>query len=477
MTAWYVGNLATAGTNSGSLANPWKGFASVVWASLAAGDTLNVIGSVEYTAYTPMGAHNGVEGSEVIIQSHGLGGQILASGDGSFMLDRSNTILYGVDIVGRVVLESAAASYATKGYNLQVDSCTWESGGGLIFSNTDGGVSGDTEFGKIKLHNCDLSGVTGAVYLLGVGAFSRKVNGVEVSDCLIDGVTGSALELRFESAVTAGSYINDVIIKRNRITNVGSGGSGGQFIRLIANPSAENIPSSDRFDISDNYFDGDGLIGGANAIGGVAIQGYGKTSTSYENKYQRNVVKNSYGAYGGCNILVSNYVDISANEISNITAGTIDANGILIDYYNNHIKAYNNTMANINGKVGAHNSGAAVMILYNTQDVHVHHNRSIRSRIGLYHGGITSDNIVSNDNEFLECTVEGLFHTSSANPVVINNRFTGYGASSTSIVSVQNNSNLTHGYNSFENFTNAPVNQTLNATESTSKISKFGGTL
>lgn len=478
MTAWYVGNLATVGTNSGSLANPWKGWVSVTWASLAAGDTLNVIGTVEVANNAPMGSHGGVEGNEVTIQSYGAGGTLAVVGNGNIYVNRSNTIMYGITITGTVLIESATASYpATLGYNIQLINCIVNIGGVYIQ-----GYNADYSYGKLKFINNTIQNCTNGIQLLCTsisGAKTIQVNGFTATGNTIDNITNSAIELRFSSSasVTGTSYINDVVITGNTLSNLGSGGSGGQFIRLIASPSDSIVPTSDRVNVSNNTMHDDGLVGGINAIGGVAIFGYGKTATTFENKFQFNTVYNSYGAYGGCNVLVSNYVDISYNSISNIATGTVDGNGVLVDLYDSHIRVHHNTMSNINGKAGVVNSGCGVMILGYSEYIEVYNNTVTRCLKGLYNGGVTSSKVLVKDNDFLECTVYGIKHGSTAYPVVINNRFTGYGESSTSVTSIQVNTNLVHGYNSFENFVNGMVNQTLNGTESTTQINRFIGNI
>lgn len=478
MTAWYVGNLATPGTNAGTLANPYKGWVSVTWASLAAGDTLNVIGSVEVANNAPMGAHGGVEGNEVTIQSYGTGGTLAVASNGNIYVNRSNTIMSGLTITGTVLIESAAASYpATLGYNIKLINCIVNIGGVYIQ-----GYNADYSYGKLQFVNNTIQNCTNGIQLLCTsisGAKTIQINGFTATGNTIDTITNSAIELRFgnSTSVSNTSYINDVIITGNTLSNLGSGGSGGQFIRIFASPSDSIVPTSDRVNISNNTMHDDGLIGGSNASGGVAIFGYGKTATSFENKFQYNTVYNSYGAYGGCNVLVSNYVDVSYNSISNLSTGTVDGNGVLVDLYNNNIKVHHNTMSGINGKFAVVNSGCGVMILGSSENIEVYNNIVNRCLTGLYNGGVTSSKVIVKDNDFLECSVYGIKHSSTAYPVVINNRFTGYGASSTSVTSTQINTNLVHGYNSFENFTTGMVNQILNGTESATQINRFIGNI
>lgn len=469
MTAWYVGNLATSGNGSGTLANPFKGWAGINWASIGAGDTLNVIGTVEVANEAAIGAHGGVQGNEVIIQGYGSGAKLAGQGDKIIFLNRSHTYLMNLGVDGQLTLDSPIATYLTTGTNIKIDGCDITTGGIRFYSYTD-----DKRYDNIKFINNIIHDAYYGVYLLGTtGGSIRKiqVNGLEIRNNIIQDITGmSAIELRFEGVtkITSDSYINDLVIVGNTIKRIYH-----QFMRILPAQVDTVVPSSDRVTITDNVMSDDGLIGGDNALGGVTLHGYGKNATKYVNIFQRNILTNSFGTGGLCNLLVSRYVDISNNIGSNITTGTIDGNGILIDLYNDNIKVYNNTLSNVMGKAGVSNSGAGIMILASSPRIHVHHNKCTRSRVGLYLGNITEDSVLINDCEFLECMVEGIRHSGNGLPIVINTRFTAYGDSANEIYSTQVNKNLAHGYNTYEGFATKMTNQTLNATESRSRISKI----
>jgi hypothetical protein len=150
MTLWYCDGALGTGTNTGtSWANAWQGFASIVWSSLSAGDTLYISGGSSSTTYSTtvlQPAQSGASGNPITITAG-----IDAGHNGTVIIDGSTTT---------TMASSSAALYVTGGItNLTIQNLTIQNGleNNVFIQSVASGV--------VIVQNCTIHVNTAAVTL------------------------------------------------------------------------------------------------------------------------------------------------------------------------------------------------------------------------------------------------------------------------------------------------------------------------
>lgn len=473
MANYYVQTSSGSGTSSGTLSNPWNGWSAIVWSSLAAGDILNVIGSVSPSDYSGIGSHNGALGNEVIIQGYDSSSRLTPAGAKTFFVNRSHTILRNIFIDGEVIFQASDVDFATKGTNIKLDNCEIISGG-ITFDFPNGTGANDVfrKYSNITINNTKIHDAKHYVYCLpneNGATQPMQMDGLQITNATAYDLQESLFEMRMTSGTPSNSYFNNLKFENIKSDRVGKGAGGGCTFRLLA--CNGTTPMSDGIIINNVVSNGDGLIGGTD-IGGCAIQGFGKNAKNFgQNKITNLSLTNSVGAYGALNILVCNWLEVDGLYGENISTGTVDGNGLLIDLYNRNIDAKNITLKNILGKPGVINSGCAIMILPSSVNVEISNVNTDTCRHGIYWSTVGTENIFISDSNFNNCTVDGMYGNLSngINCKAWNNVFTGT-AESKAVHNTGSSVTLSHDYNTYNSFGVANTNFTLSSNEKVNSV-------
>lgn len=478
MTTWYVQQDAT-GTNSGTLDNPWNAWSSIGWAYLAAGDVLKVIGILTPTDYSGTGTHAGVLGNEVVITGYDDNSTIAPLGAGQLRLNRSHTKLSNIKFIGEIVLSSTDTNVASQGTNIHIDEVDLSlTGIKLEYPSGTGASNINRKYQDIFVTNSHIHDAKRGTFVL-AGASgataTMQIDGLTVSNVTAENITDSLYELRMESTLNPASYFNDLSFTDVSGHLIGQGASGGCAFRLQACTST--IPMSDGLVIDNAEFTNIGYAGSA-GVGGVYIHGFGKNATDYgQNNITNLSVTNSVGAAGALNILRCNFVYVDGLHGENISTGTIDGNGLLIDLYNTNIRAKNITFKDIIGKNGVNNSGCAIMVLSSSSHIEISDLVAEDCRHGIFYDSGVFRDVLIHDCEFNGCTVDGVYGNLNR-PIgnrLWNNVFSG--TSGARPVNSTQATTMAHDYNIFNEFGVDSVNFTLSANEkiNTEQVNKIAG--
>jgi len=245
---------------------------------------------------------------------------------------------------------------------------------------------------NITISNNTLSGITnyGILYEYNDAAI-RNLDDITISDNSITAET-NGIRLRY-SASDAGSIFQRITISGNTLAVTSNAG-------LIIQSGGVATINKD-ISIRDNTLSG--------GTGGIAVYGFGASSDAYGiNTISGNSIDSVVGVTGGINLFYSQYVDIYENTISNITTGSVDGNGILIDHGNDNIIIKRNVINNLAGN-GVVNSGIAIMILDST-NIEAYANKCLDTYMGVYYSGDgPHTNIDVHDNVFARVALHGIY--------------------------------------------------------------------
>lgn len=363
MATWHVRPDAShGGTNAGtSYANAWQGWASIAWASLAAGDTLVVHGTITQGGGSlNVGAHNGSSVAPVTI-----------SGASEYALGTFNLI--------------GAFYYPARNYTTTEDMTIRRSGalGSVTYTNlaqspifrrcdVSGGNNGLTfdasvAFQNLTVEDCyihDIGGTRGTngrgiSHLPGNASMVLRnyaIRGNRIKRC-----ADLAVRLTIETAGYDTSVFDGVTIEDNVCTENG----GGIWVRSgYADTTTPNVVYSSGLSIRRNRVANNGVAAGSSvgSTGGITFSGF-RVPKCYSNE-----VANVY--VSGAGIQTAKNIDprIWDNDIDGVRSGSplsayqsglpIDGNGIFFDNLTQGGVALGNRVKNL-VSTGLNNSGTA----------------------------------------------------------------------------------------------------------------------
>lgn len=414
MATWYVRPDTSHNTtrNGTSYATAWGGWGEIVAGSMAATDTLMVCGAHSYSDATKVTHKTGTSTSARFIYDGGYAadpGSIAFSGSAYLVTNNSNVSLRNLTITGNGVFHNANK------INVDYTGCEFSGGAyGVAVGATNNGVTTGITFDSCDFHDFTGTGQSGAISLLiyATGA-NYTATGWTITDCTFHDCTASdnVIHIRSESDTTAVSF-GDITISGCSFEDC-----RGFPIRIV---NDAGTPTNGAVTITDNIFTNcteQSAGNGGNQIYGTVITISG------------NMLNGVHGAGGGFNVFYGTEVMIEDNHIEDVTTGTIDGNGILIDHGNDNVTVRRNTIKNCTGKSGVSNSGCGVMILDAT-NVQVYSNTIEGGRVGLWvsqaNGKTQSAQI--HHNTVVGPTVYGMYvgqYATRAAIVAKNNVFTG----------------------------------------------------
>ncbi len=274
----------------------------------------------------------------------------------------------------------------------------------------------------------------------------------------------------FRDTLEAGNQaatIDNYVFQRNYMYNNGFNG-GGRGLRFGAATHLHN--TGDGLICTDNVAIGNGVdyAGGGLDLRSGANNG-GSIGDSDVTYIARNIACGNGGENGGINVYgVSNCLvefnitnDQFVGEDNNPSSGpsvdpVIDGNGMILDANSDHVECrYNYASRNLGSS--ANNSGCGLMILYNVDELRVHHNYGYGNKTGLWsahQGGQTQDDIECWNNTYRECVTWGYSHrgfTAEENKIR-NNVFTGAAGALIGLHNNDSGANVDEDYSCYYNF-------------------------
>lgn len=363
MATWHVRPDAShGGSNAGtSYTNAWQGWAAIVWASLAAGDTLLVHGTIAQNGSSlNVGAHNGSSSAPVTIS----GASEYAPGV--------------LDLVG-------AFYYPGRNYTTTEDMTIRRSGtlGAVIYTNLaqspvfrrcdiSGGNNGITfdasiAFQNLTVEDCyihDIGGTRGSsgrgIAHLPTGASltfrNYVIRGNRIERCADLAIRLSVETGGFDTSVFDGVTVED---------NICTGNGGGVWVRSgYSDTTTQNVVFSSGLNIRRNVVRSNGVPAGSStgALGGITFSGF-RAPKCYSNE-----VSDVYVSGAGIQTAKNIYPLVWDNDISGVRSGSalsayqsglpIDGNGIFFDNLTQGGAAWGNRVRNL-VSTGLTNSGTA----------------------------------------------------------------------------------------------------------------------
>jgi hypothetical protein len=385
----------------------WGGWGEVQWGSgvgkVGAGDTLYVCGSHSYAAPISIGASGTSSTSKIII-------------DGGYATESGTITLVGATYIAcprdYISFDNITITGGTS-------SCVYDynaNRNGIYFNKAilDGGSTGlllpaNYNVTDVKIDGCTFQNQTSNAAIRWLAATPATDTGilsdVDITNTTFQNISGSAIELRIESDCPV-AHVSDIVVSGCDFSNV-TGWSC--YVGGGTQTAGVNNHNSGYVQVFDNTFTS---VADAIVVIGASASEYG------HNKIYNNTISTTTKANGPINLFQSQYVDVYYNYIHDSTTTTIDGNGILIDYGNEHVRVYRNRIDNMLGKAGVDNSGCAIMVL-NSKNVYVYNNYGSGSRNGLYVGdvSVSAGELLSNinffNNTFTGCTSIGIDINSS----------------------------------------------------------------
>ena len=428
MTTWYVRPPTyTGGTNAGtSYVNAWQGWSNISWNSLAAGDSLMMCGTHNYTSTVSTGAHNGSLGNPVYIDGSYAYDPCYFNSTGFINTTRSHTVFQYLNMPsGYFYVQTISdVKWFSNRFSQQNSTPIFlAAGAGVTFQgltidrNVFNGCTGLTGSGN--------AGISALIQWYHATASANSscsqitITNNQFNNCI---VSRSLIHFRTVAGVNASSTLADIIVNNNTIN-----GYSGCAIELSV-PVAGGFTYTGVQVIGNSFKNGADSPQSAGQAGGIFVGGFSPSLTSGfgPNLVQFNTGNNITGQYGLVDAMNGTYI-IQHNVGSNFYSNTIDANGLLLDVNCINSTVRYNQISNVFGKTGVLNSGAGIMNLAGTTSNKIYSNVINGCRIGLYMGGDGTDtgNQFYN-NDFLNCSVYGIYAGSSCvkSTVIKNNIFT-----------------------------------------------------
>lgn len=463
MTDYFVSQSGAGSEDGSSAANAWA-YADIPWGTVA-NNVLYIVGTI--TSNFSVGAHgsNSVTPLQIRGDYPGNAGDVdVASGNAVTIpgnTNRNHTHFYGLSVNSAnsngFRIQSGVGLVGRRWYN-----CTSSGNGssGFSFQNTSG-----HDYTDIVMDGCTISsnGLYAVSCIIPNGnsqsytdwTIQNCTANLNASDCFritpeagnqvatIDnfvfynnkmynnGMTNGGRGLRFGAATHLHNTGNGALITYNTAIGNGKDGNqgGGLDIRSCAGDPAGSIGDTDQCYIAYNR-----ACGNHGENGGI----------------------NVYGALNGVvewNVCNDQYVSETDNAAPN--GPVIDGNGIIMDANSDHMECRYNSCSRNKGS-SAVNSGAGIMVLFDTLEVHVHHNWGYGNKYGLWsQSNTTQEDILFENNTFLECEEDGFRYGNPGDPqenILRNCLFTGVSGSDWGIENV-NAVNLGYeDYNLFYGF-------------------------
>jgi len=348
----------------------------VVWgagdSAVSAGDTLMVYGAHVLTVDLSFGASGATLGSETTIDF--TSSTITFAASKSLQTSRS---YYKIKGLTETCYAGKSCIYQTA-KNIEYD--TIDISGGSVGIRLEATAA---DLGTLVLKNSNIHNLsTTGLYWLAIDAITSVIDSVEVTDTAFSDITLNGIELRSESDAP-NAYLGSFKATGCSFDTMTLG-------IAVANAGTETTYGWGIVDINDNDFNN---LGGAVVIRGFGAETYGV------NKANNNRVTNTTGATGGFNIFWNHHLSVFGNHISDGVTDTIDGNGILVDFGNDHIRVYENEINRMLGKTGVDNSGCALMVLDST-NVEEYNNYGTGNKTGLYANDLDTNPVLSPYNVF-----------------------------------------------------------------------------
>jgi hypothetical protein len=417
-THYYV--RPSGGTGGGtSYADAFNGWSSTAVNALGNGDTLWVCDHHDITAgANPSGS--GISGSPRTIRGDtdnapdsGAAGHdgsitsttnIIGLNNRSWWIFRDLTLL-STGSTGVISMNNEMHDLVF--LNLDV-SCT--GGPGLFWNfNVDTADWYNILFDTCTIHDCATDGfrarmtsasLNSTIDSLTFRDCTSKDNGGSGIDLQIRDVSGTAgvaakfSNIEFDNCEITGNYERGIYAHDGR-----DGGSDG---------SGTGTSISEDIRVVNCNISGNGL-NGSGAAGGLIVQGFKSSTNAFgKNLISGNMMNHNIGPNSALNVFWNEYLIIEDNQTnySTINTGSVDGNGILIDYRNSNLIARRNESSHNTGLTEVpviKNSGIGIMVLGGT-NIEVYNNFGIGNKVGIY-ASSPSPNININiyNNTFLEC--------------------------------------------------------------------------
>lgn len=447
MANWYVRPNGThSATRDGlSYATAWGGWDAIVWASLAAGDTLYVCGTYSRTYPMTMTAHGGTSSSPVTISGNYAAdpGVITFSTFGNLQISQAWTTLEAITIAQTVNTQQAIICQAD---GIRIKNSVISGGGHCILLN---GTVVTTLF---EVTGCYISGPETACigYALSVG--SVAASGITISNNVVHDSNFFGIYVHVTGSAGTTSRINNVKIRDNEVYNTVRSTISFAGTAL----EAPDIPTiySTGLEITGNYVHDSGRpAGDTGSHGGLHVTG-ASSPLIYGN-----TVRDCYATGGGIQTLRNFHPKICFNTVSGIRSGVttalfigglpIDGNGIFFDNGTIGGHAWGNHISDL-VTTGAVGSGCGLAI-WDCVGVTYYGNIVENAACGAFYGYSTESGNGLYNNTFVNCTV-GIQKASSATPAgnitVRNNIFVNCATAFTSVTAdakMDNNYNCIHG--------------------------------
>lgn len=482
MATWYVrpDTSHSATRNGTSYATAFGGWSEILWASLAAGDTLFLCGSFDFATTAVVGAHNGVAGNPVVIRGDGDSpGAINITVAGQTFTPKSHTKFQGI------VFTYASRCFLNTGSleNVTITSCSFSGGNNCAITFSGNNTYTYTD---ISILNSSFTGGndtsdlgTGAAISWFVSTASAlttitrmTITGNSFTRVNPTGNSRGVISFRTENDTSTSSIVTDLIIDNNTFKECRGyaievfdghsyGAASPQFGLWKGIKARNNV-------IENQYVDDTKNIGGGMSIFGVAES---PTSGFGTNDITDNVMNNLTGQTGGINVGYGAY-QIKRNKISNLYTHTIDACGILLDDGIKRTVVSQNYIYNAPGIPAVQNTGAGIMFL-DTESTLVYGNIIENCKFGIYLGSVLAGSFTwIYNNTFLNCIQAGILIGSGSDRTstqVYNNVFTGTNTGTNYSVQLTGGNAWTNeDYNCFYNFATAPLNHTIGTNSITS---------
>lgn len=397
MAIWYVRPDAShGGTNSGtSYANAWQGWSSIVFASMASGDTLQIYGNHIFSSTVLLNKAGNSLDTPTIFE--GIDGAILTFTDGFVQFNQSFVTLKNITIDSIATDTSSVFIGNREGITLEdvvIRTTAKTSSAAIFIQATSSQIANDHVYRRVSIQG---SAKIGCQWLC-VNGETATIDRMTFDSCDFSNCTQRGLEIRAEPTAAVGTSINSLKVENCVANNCG----------LIG------------FDLYQEYTLGGntGVIRGNNLIvrnnranfcgyGAARISGFGKTLSDW-NIIENNTFDYSLGPTGGINLFYSNDMTIRNNSCQHGRAtndagsGIIDCNGILVDHFNYRTKVYNNNCSDNIGHPNYLNSGVAIMIL-DSKDTEIFNNIGNGCSVGLWAATADCLNSFVYNNTFTSC--------------------------------------------------------------------------
>lgn len=447
MANWYVRPNGThSATRDGlSYATAWGGWDSIVWASLAAGDTLYVCGTYNRTYAMTMTAHGGTSSSPVTIRGDYAGdpGVFNFNTWGTLQVNQSWTTIESVTITQTVNVLHAI--------DCQVDGIRIKnsviSGGAhcIILSSTVVAT-------LFEVTGCYISGPETACIGYAPSAGSIIASGITISNNVIHDSNFYGVYVHVTGAGGTTSRINNVKIRNNEVYNTVRSTISFAGTNL-ATPDIPTIYSTG-LEITGNYVhDAGRTAGDTGTHGGLHVTGAASPLI------YGNTVRNVYAWGAGIQTLRNYQPKICFNIISGVRSGAptslyqnglpIDGNGIFFDNGTIGGLAWGNHISDLitTGNIG---SGCGIAI-WDCVGVTYYGNIIENVACGAFYGYSTESGNGIYNNTFINCTT-GIQKVSESIPAgnttirnnILINCETGF-ASTTAEAKMDNSYNCIYG--------------------------------